>query len=311
MFHLVLIIVIFASKQCSGQLGYGGSGFCSSCSLGNSGSTSQGFGFGGGNYASSSNAANLGLAGQNLYSLLTNNGFTLPNNGDVYGMNGYGTGAGYGSTYSGSAPSYGIPATVCFYVGLISTFTVLCLLFRNMSIVNILLFNQVRSFKKIHLFFLKDKFLNTQIFQMFWNNAYGSTGNYASGNGYNCNSCLPNTGVNAVPVSTGYGASVSNPVYSSYSSLPDANYKTYSLPSNYGAFNNLGLIPSAYTSNSHSGLETSHSLPITYSSYPGYGSQNGINTLSNLFNYQRTRKAVAANDDSGIGKSSLSTSASS
>ncbi|OZC11200.1 hypothetical protein X798_01616 [Onchocerca flexuosa] len=257
MFHLVLIIVIFASKQCSGQLGYGGSGFCSSCSLGNSGSTSQGFGFGGGNYASSSNAANLGLAGQNLYSLLTNNGFTLPNNGDVYGMNGYGTGAGYGSTYSGSAPSYGIPAT------------------------------------------------------MFWNNAYGSTGNYASGNGYNCNSCLPNTGVNAVPVSTGYGASVSNPVYSSYSSLPDANYKTYSLPSNYGAFNNLGLIPSAYTSNSHSGLETSHSLPITYSSYPGYGSQNGINTLSNLFNYQRTRKAVAANDDSGIGKSSLSTSASS
>ncbi|VDK87215.1 unnamed protein product [Onchocerca ochengi] len=220
MFHLVLTVVVFASKQCSGQLGYGGSGYCSSCSLSNSGSTSQGFGFGGGNYASSSNAANLGLASQNIYSLPQSTNFILPNKGYIHGTNGYGTGAGYGNSHTGSALGYGSPTV------------------------------------------------------MSWNNAYGSAGNYGFGSGYNCNNCLSNTGINTLPTSTDYG-----------------------------------LVPSTYTSNGHSGLETGHSLPITYSSYPNYGSQSGINTLSDLFGYQRNQKVIAANDDSGIGRSSLSTSA--
>uniref|UniRef100_A0A8R1XNP5 Uncharacterized protein n=1 Tax=Onchocerca volvulus TaxID=6282 RepID=A0A8R1XNP5_ONCVO len=255
MFHLVLTVVVFASKQCSGQLGYGGSGYCSSCSLSNSGSTSQGFGFGGGNYASSSNAANLGLASQNIYSLPKSTNFILPNKGYIHGTNGYGTGAGYGNSYTGSALGYGSPTV------------------------------------------------------MSWNNAYGSAGNYGFGSGYNCNNCLSNTGINTLPTSTDYGTFGSNPVYSSSPLISDPNYKTYSLTSNFDVYSNLGLVPSTYTRNGYSGLETGHSLPITYSSYPNYGSQSGINTLSDLFGYQRNQKVIAANDDSGIGRSSLSTSA--
>ncbi|MCP9261976.1 Membrane-anchored cell surface protein [Dirofilaria immitis] len=149
-----------------------------------------------------------------------------------------------------------------------------------------------------------------------WNNAYNSVGNYGTGNGYvNCNNnCLSSTGINTVSSGTTYGISGSNAIYNSYSSLPDISHKTYSLPFTYGVYSNLGEIPSTYTtSNSYSGLETGYSLPIIYSSYPGmydsYGSESGINSLSNLLtlsSYQRSRKA--ADDASGIRiSSSLST----
>uniref|UniRef100_A0AAF5PYA6 Uncharacterized protein n=1 Tax=Wuchereria bancrofti TaxID=6293 RepID=A0AAF5PYA6_WUCBA len=258
MLPLILTIIFFAFKQCSGQLGYGGNGYCSTCALSNSGSISRGFGFGGGNYD---------LTGKNLYSLPTSNSLIIPSSYG-YSSSSYGTGTSYGNNNL----NYGSSSTT----GISS------------------------------------------------NNAYSSAGNYGDGNGYiNCynNNCLPSSSLNTVPTASsgiGYGISGSNTIYNPYFSLPDTSYKTYSLPSFYSVHTNLGSVPNIYTSNSHSGLETSYSLPAAYSSYPAmyssYGSQSSTSSLNNLLsltNYQRSRKAVSADDASEIRKSLLSSTSTS
>ncbi|VIO94367.1 Uncharacterized protein BM_BM8956 [Brugia malayi] len=245
MLPLILTIIFFAFKQCSGQLGYGGNGYCSTCALTNSGSISRGFGFGGGNYD---------LTGKSLYSLPTSNSLIIPSSYG-YSSSSYGSGTGYGSTQTNNNLNYGSSSAT----GILS------------------------------------------------NSAYSS-----AGNGYvNCynNNCLPSSSLNTVPTASsgiGYGISGSNAIYNPYSSLPDASYKTYSLPSFYS------VPPNIYTSNSHSGLETSYSLPTAYSSYPAiystYGSQGSTSSLNNLLslnNYQRSRKAAAADDASEVRKSLL------
>ncbi|CAG9530966.1 unnamed protein product [Cercopithifilaria johnstoni] len=266
MFHLIFTIIVFASKQCNGQLGYGGNGYCSTCTLSNSGSILRGFGFGGGNYGSSSNTGNSDLTSQSLYSLPTNNAFIVPSNSYGYGTNGYGTGTGYGGAQTSNTANYGSPSTA----------------------------------------------------GMTWNNAYSSIGNYGTRNGYiNCynNNCIPSSGYNVVPsasasIGTGYDISGNNALYNSYSSLPDTNYKTYSFPSAYSVYSNLGSLLN--TGNSNSALETSYSLPATYTSYPtvygSYDNQGSVNSPNNLnyFNYQRNRQITAADDASVMEKSSSS-----
>ncbi|EJW88318.1 hypothetical protein WUBG_00769 [Wuchereria bancrofti] len=219
MLPLILTIIFFAFKQCSGQLGYGGNGYCSTCALSNSGSISRGFGFGGGNYVSSSNTANSDLTGKNLYSLPTSNSLIIPSSYG-YSSSSYGTGTSYGNNNL----NYGSSSTT----GISS------------------------------------------------NNAYSSAGNYGDGNGYiNCynNNCLPSSSLNTVPT----------------------------------ASSGIGY-----------GLETSYSLPAAYSSYPAmyssYGSQSSTSSLNNLLsltNYQRSRKAVSADDASEIRKSLLSSTSTS
>ncbi|VBB26949.1 unnamed protein product [Acanthocheilonema viteae] len=102
MLYLIVTGIFFASKQCKGQLGYGGNGYCSSCALSNSGSIPRGFGYGGGNYD---------LTSQSLYSLPTNNAFIIPRSSYSYGSNGYGIGTGYGSSQSSNTVNYGSPST--------------------------------------------------------------------------------------------------------------------------------------------------------------------------------------------------------
>uniref|UniRef100_A0A1I8EKD4 Uncharacterized protein n=1 Tax=Wuchereria bancrofti TaxID=6293 RepID=A0A1I8EKD4_WUCBA len=283
MLPLILTIIFFAFKQCSGQLGYGGNGYCSTCALSNSGSISRGFGF-----VSSSNTANSDLTGKNLYSLPTSNSLIIPSSYG-YSSSSYGTGTSYGNNNL----NYGSSST---------------------------------SRKELWKNFVPFKFSSTQIFQtgISSNNAYSSAGNYGDGNGYiNCynNNCLPSSSLNTVPTASsgiGYGISGSNTIYNPYFSLPDTSYKTYSLPSFYSVHTNLGSVPNIYTSNSHSGLETSYSLPAAYSSYPAmyssYGSQSSTSSLNNLLsltNYQRSRKAVSADDASEIRKSLLSSTSTS
>lgn len=151
---------------------------------------------------------------------------------------------------------------------------------------------------------------------MAWNNGYSSIGNYGTGNGYiNCynNNCIPSTGYNTVPSTstssgTGYGISGSNSLYNSYSSLPDMSYKTYSLLPTYSVYSNLRSLPNTYTTNGNSDLET-YSLPYTHSNYGSYGSQGSVDSLNYLHTFpgfQRSRKVVAADDVSGMKKSSPS-----
>ncbi|VDK87236.1 unnamed protein product [Litomosoides sigmodontis] len=102
MFHLVLTVIIYVSKQCCGQLGYGGNGYCSTCALQNSGSIVRGFGFGGSNYD---------LTSQSSYSLPTNNAFIMPTNSHGYGSNGYSVGTGYNSAQTSNGVNYGSPST--------------------------------------------------------------------------------------------------------------------------------------------------------------------------------------------------------
>lgn len=119
---------------------------------------------------------------------------------------------------------------------------------------------------------------------------------------------MPNSGYNTLPSSsansnTGYSILGNSAIDNSYSLLPDTNYRIYLLPSVYGAYSNLGSSLNTYISNGSSGLETSYLLPATYGNYPtiygSHDSEKSRNSLSNshsLFNYQRNRKAVAADD---------------
>uniref|UniRef100_A0A915Q4H9 Uncharacterized protein n=1 Tax=Setaria digitata TaxID=48799 RepID=A0A915Q4H9_9BILA len=140
---------------------------------------------------------------------------------------------------------------------------------------------------------------------MTWKNAYGSTGNYGTESGYfSCynNNCLPSTGYSTLSTSSAgsgadYGISNSNAI--SYSSLPDASYKTYSLPSAHSVYStNLG-VPGDYITTSHLGLPAAYSLPATYSSYPVvygvYGNQgsssSSSNALKNLLSFSTATEA--------------------
>ncbi|EFO28303.2 membrane-anchored cell surface protein [Loa loa] len=272
MFHLLVTIIFFSSKQCNGQLGYGGNGYCSTCTLDNSGSISRGFGFGGGNYVGSSSIANSDLASQNLHSLSTSNSFIIPNNGYVYGSNGYGVGTGYGNSQTGNNLNYGSPST------------------------NGISWNN--AYSSTGNYGAGSGYMNC-----YNNNCLTSSElNTIPSASVNTGISYGISGSNDI-----YSSSLPDMSYKTYS-LPSAS----SVYPNLGSFSNAYVNNRHSGPESYSLPITYSSYPPVYGSYGSQGNINSLSNLFFLPNYSGSQKVVAADDVSGIGKSlSSSTSATS
>ncbi|KAL3994523.1 hypothetical protein ACH3XW_22065 [Acanthocheilonema viteae] len=269
MLYLIVTGIFFASKQCKGQLGYGGNGYCSSCALSNSGSIPRGFGYGGGNYVNLSNTINSDLTSQSLYSLPTNNAFIIPRSSYSYGSNGYGIGTGYGSSQSSNTVNYGSPSTtgmtwnnVYSSAGNYGTGSGYTNCYHNNCIPSIG-YNTVPSASA-----------NT-------GTSYGISGKNAVYNSY----LQPETNYKIYSLPSTYS------VYSNLGSSPN----TYTSNGNSGLESSYSL-PATY-----------NSYPAIYGSYDSQGSINSPSNLYSLSSHQQNRKGVAADDTFKMGKSSSST----